>query len=239
MPSPGMRFVFVSLRLAIIFAALATSATARAEAEFDGEVDLLEVHLGKGDDHLVLDSTFTIGAGSSRFVAKFAGGSDTRTALDDGEIQALYSRELSESVAVLGGVRHDLREGPNLTHGALGVEATLTPWLDGEHFFFVSQHGDLTGSGQLIASWDLSSQLTLEPRLVLGWSGQKIPTQALARGFTDVEVSVRLRHPLGDNLDLYVGAIHERLLGGTRDIALASGDTAKVTRGVIGAGLSF
>lgn len=220
-------------------AVLATSATARAEVEFDGEVDLFELHLGEGDDHLVLDSTFTIGTDSSRFVAKFAGGSDTRTAFDDGEIQALYSRELSDSVAVLGGLRHDLREGPSLTHGALGFEAALAPWLESEHFFFVSQHGDLTGSGHLIASWDLSPRLTLEPRLVLGWSGQRIPAEALASGFTDVEVAVRLRRPLGENLDVYAGIIHERLLGGTRDIALASGDKSRVSLAVIGVGLSF
>lgn len=61
----------------------------------------------------------------------------------------------------------------------------------------------------------------------------------MASGFTDVEVSVRLRRPLGENLNVYVGAFHERLLGETRDIALASGDTARVTLAVIGVGLSF
>ena len=38
---------------------------------------------------------------------------------------------------------------------------------------------------------------------------------------------------------VYIGIIHERLLGGTRDIALASGDKSRVSLAVIGAGLSF
>lgn len=218
---------------------LAAPVAVHAEDSFEGEIELLEVHLGKGDDHLVLDSTFTIGAGSNQLVLKVEGGSDTRTAFDDVEVQALYARKLTNAVTILGGVRHDFREGPDLTHASLAIQAGLAPWLEGEHFFFVSQHGNLTGSGQLIASWELSPRLTLEPRVAVGWSGQDIPDEALASGFTDIESSVRLRHALDENFDVYVGVTHERLLGGTRNLAMASGEAAKVTRAVIGAGLSF
>lgn len=224
--------------LLILAGMFAAPVAAHADEGFGAEIEL-EVHLGKGDDHLLLDSTFTAGAGSNQFVVKVEGGSDTRTAFDDVEIQALYSRKLSDSVAILGGVRHDFRKGPGLTHGSLAIEAELAPWLEGEHYLFLSEHGDLTGSGQLIANWKLTSRLTLEPRLAFGWSGQDIPGEALASGFTDIESSVRLRYALGQNLDVYVGVIHERLLGGTRAAATASGDPAKVTRAVIGAGYSF
>lgn len=187
----------------------------------------------------MLDSTFTAGSGPNQLVVKVEGGSDTRTAFDDFGIQALYSRKLSDSLAILGGVRHDFREGSDLAHGSLAIQALLALWLEGEHYLFLSEHGDLTGSAQLVASWELSSRLTVEPRLAFGWSAQNIPDEALASGFTDIEGSVRLRHALGEKLDVYVGVIHERLLGGTRDIAVASGDSANVTRAVIGAGLSF
>lgn len=226
-------------RLLILAGMLAAPVAARADDGIEAEIELLEVHLGRGDDHLVLDSTFTAGAGSNQFAIKVEGGSDTRTAFDDVEIQALYSRKVSDSVAIMGGVRHDFRQGPNLTHGSLAIEAEFAPWLESEHFLFMSEHGDLTGSGQVIASWELSSRLALEPRLAFGWSAQDIPNEALASGFTEIEGSVRLRRALGENLDVYVGVTHERLLDGTRDIAVAAGDTAKVTRAVIGVGLSF
>ncbi len=61
----------------------------------------------------------------------------------------------------------------------------------------------------------------------------------LDSGLTDVELSVRLRRSLGENVNIYTGVIHERLLGGTRDIAIAHGETAKVTRAIFGIGLSF
>ena len=234
-----MRFAPISKWLAVLAGILAAPPAAHADVAVAGEVDLLEVHLGNGADHLVLDSTLTASAGPNRFVVKITGGSDTRTAFDEGQILTLYSRDLSESVAILGGVRHDLRTGRGLTHGSLGIEAELTPWLEGEHYVFVSENGNLTGSGQLLGRWKIAPALTIEPRMGFGWSGQRIPDEAQASGLTDLELSVRLRHPLGENLDVYVGAIHERLLGGTRRIAAASGDPANVTRAVIGAGLSF
>ena len=212
---------------------------AHADDGFETEIDLLEVHLGKGEDHLVLDSTFTLGAGSNQVVLKVEGGSDTRTAFDDFGIQALYSRKLSGSLAILGGVRHDFREGSDLTYGTVAIELELTPWLEGEHSFFFSQDGDLTGGAQLVASWNLSPRLTAEPRVALGWSSRDIPAEALGNGLTDIEISVRLRRQLGANVDVYVGAIHERLLGGTGNFARASGDPVEVTRGVVGAGLTF
>lgn len=236
----GMRNpVVLSHCLVAAAAILAAPAAAHANDGFEGAVDLLEVHLGNGANHLVLDTTFTAGAGPNQLVVKVAGGSETRTSFDDLEIQALYSRRVSGTVAILGGVRHDFRAGEDLAHAALGIEMELTPWLAGEHYFYLSERGDMTGGAQLVARWELSSRLTVEPRLALGWAGRDIPGEALASGATDLEGSVRLRHAFGRKLDLYVGVTHERLLGGTREIAVDSGASARVTRAVLGAGLSF
>lgn len=218
---------------------VALPATASAEDAFSAEIDLLEVHVGKGDDHLVLDSTFTLGGDADQFVVKLEGGSDTRTSFDDVEVQALYSRTFSEAFTILAGVRHDIREASDLTHASFGIASELAPWIEAEHFTFLSQHGDLTGSGQLTGSWDLAPRLALEPRLALGWSAQDVAAEDLAGGLTDIEASVRLRRSLGKNANVYGGVIHERLLGGTRDIAVAGGDPARVTRAILGVGFSF
>lgn len=63
-------------------------AIAAAQTTAELEVELLEVHLGWG--------------------------SETRTAFDDFELQALYSRSLADKVAVGFGMRHDMRAGSNL-----------------------------------------------------------------------------------------------------------------------------
>ncbi|MCF8709658.1 copper resistance protein B [Rhizorhapis sp. SPR117] len=145
--------------LAAFFTLGVISAPAAAQVPLELEVDLLEVHLGKGDDHLLLDSTLTAGAGNDQFLVKLTGGSETRTSFDDLEAQALYSRSLSESAAVHLGVRHDMRAGSNLTHGVAGLVVELLPGFEAEHYFYVSQHGDLTGSAQLLLGVDLAPQL--------------------------------------------------------------------------------
>lgn len=203
------------------------------------EVDLLEVHLGKGEDHLLFDSTLTAGEGDNQLLVKVAGGSDTRTGFDDLEVQGLYSRSLSKSAQLHFGVRHDIRPGSNLTHGVAGLVVELRPGLDAEHYFFVSQHGNLTGSAQVVWGLDVTPKLVLEPRVALGWSAQAIPGEDLGQGVTDIEASLRLRRSLGENFNLYTGIVHERLVGPTRSIALAAGDPSRVTRAIVGLGLNF
>lgn len=231
--SPATRWLLLLAGL------VACPAAASAEDSFAAEIDLLEIHVGKGHDHLVLDSGLTVGAGADQLVIKLAGGSDTRTSFDDVELQGLYARTLSDRVTLLAGVRYDIRDASNLAHASMGVVADLGSGVEAEHYAFVSQHGKLTGSGQLIARWDVAPRLTLEPRLALGWSAQDVPAEDLGSGPTDVEVSVRLRRAFGENVNFYTGIIHERLLGGTRDIAIAHGETTKVTRAIFGIGLSF
>ncbi|MBA4759653.1 MAG: copper resistance protein B [Sphingosinicella sp.] len=214
-------------------------AIAAAQTVVELEVDLLEVHVGRGDDHLVLDSTLTLGDGADQLLVKAAGGSDTRTAFDDFEVQALYSRSLSDKAALHLGVRHDVRAGSDLTHGVAGMVVDVLPGLEAEHYVFVSQDGDLAGAGQLLLGVDLTPRLVLEPRLAVGWSAQEIPDEDLGNGFTDVEASLRLRHSLGEHFNVYTGVVHERLLGSTRSIAVAAGDPWRVTRAVLGFGFSF
>ncbi len=214
-------------------------AIAAAQTAVELEVDLLEVHVGRGDDHLVLDSTLTLGGGTDQLLVKAAGGSETRTAFDDFEVQALYSRSLSDKAALHLGVRHDVRAGSDLTHGVAGMVVDVLPGLEAEHYLFVSQDGNLTGAGQLLLGVDLAPRLVLEPRLAVGWSAQEIPGEDLGNGLTDVEASLRLRHSLGEHFNVYTGVVHERLLGSTRSIAVTAGDPSRVTRAVLGFGFSF
>jgi copper resistance protein B len=235
----GMRYSAASRWFMLLAGLTAFPVAVCAQDGISAEIDLLEIHVGNGHDHLVLDSGMTVGTGADQLVIKVEGGSDTRTSFDDVEIQALYSRTLSDRVTMLAGVRYDIRDASNLAHASLGVVGDLGSGIEAEHYAFVSQHGNLTGSGQLIARWDIAPRLALEPRLALGWSAQDVLAEDLGSGPTDVEVSVRLRRSLGESLNIYTGVIHERLLGGTRDIAAAHGETAKVTRAIFGIGLSF
>lgn len=227
------------LQLAAASLAFGFQPAVAAAQEVGLEVDLLEVHLGNGDDHLLLDSTLTVGGGPDQLLVKLAGGSETRTSFDDLEVQAFFSRSLSEKAALHLGVRHDIRAGSDLTHGAAGLVVEFLPGLEAEHYFYVSQDGDLTGAGQLLLGVDLTPRLALEPRLIVNWSAQGIPAEDLGSGMTDIEASVRLRRSLGEHFNIYTGVVHERLVGSTRSIAVAAGDRSRVTRAIVGLGFSF
>lgn len=234
-----MKIRFVLQLAATIIALGFQPAIAAAQTAVEVEVDLLEVHLGRGSDHLLLDSTLTFGDGADQLLVKMAGGSETRTAFDDFELQALYSRSLSDKAALHFGMRHDMRVGSNLTHGVAGLVVEVLPGLEAEHYLFVSQDGELTGAGQLLLGVDLAPRLVLEPRLAVGWSAQEIPGEDLGNGLTDVEASLRLRRSFGEHFDIYTGVVHERLVGSTRSIAVAAGDPSRVTRAIVGLGFTF
>ena len=206
--------------------------------QISGEVDLFEMHLGSGDDHFVFDGEVQAGDRHGA-TFKLSGGSDLGPRIDEVTAQALYTFRPREGAALMAGVRHDLREGGNLTLGVLAVTADLGEIVSAEHFLFVSEDGDVTGEAMALAALPLSQKLTLEPRAEFAWSAQRVPGEELASGVTEVTLSARLRHAIGPMVNVYLGAIHERLVGGTRRIARARGDPGHVTRAVIGAGLAF
>ena len=228
---------------AIVAVALATGigtdvATA-ASLPIRAEVDLLELRIGPGNRHLALESTVTAGADLHQFALKVDGGSDARVAFDWLQFQALWMPQVSSGATLAVGLRRDESKGRDLTYAAAGAELDLAPWLAGEHYFYLSRHGDLTGGAKLSARWPLTKRLTLEPRVQLGWSAQEIPAEKLSAGLTDMQASIRLRRAMCGNADLYVGVLHRRLIGGTYSIARSAGDAVAGTTAVIGMGLSF
>lgn len=224
---------------ALAVSALALPSAAQANVPVSVDLELLEMHFGEGDDHFVFDGVITAGGGPNLFILRGEGGSDVGPRLDEVEAMALYGRDLAGAATLMVGVRRDFRGGTDLNHGVIGVEGDLAPWLAAEKLVFLSEDGDLTGGALFIGSFGMTESLTLEPRLALSWSAQDIAAEDTASGFTDVEISARLRKQVLDNVDVYIGATHERLLGGTRDIAIAAGDRGDVTMLVIGGGLSF
>lgn len=217
---------------------MCSAAPARAGAP-QGGIDLFELHPGPGPDHLVIESVWEAGAGVEHFALRADGGSETRTAFDNVQLQALWMPQANDRVTLALGVRHDLRQGGDLSHGVLGIEASVLSWLDAEHYFFVSQRGDLTGSGQVTVNVPLGDKWRIEPRVAVNWAARAVPLEGLAGGMTDMNASARLRRSLGDHADLYVGIVHERLLNGTATIARQSDSVTHVTRGVVGFGFAL
>jgi copper resistance protein B len=226
------------LLLSGIAAASLTAGTAQAQ-EISAEVDLLEMHVGSGEDHFVFDGELGVGGERHGVTFKLAGGSDVGPRIDEVTGQALYTFTPRENVSLMAGVRHDFREGSDLTHGVLAVTADIGEIVSAEHFLFLSQDGDVTGEAMALVALPLAASLTLEPRAELAWSAKAVPEEELGSGVTEVALSVRLRRQIGPVVNVYVGVTHERLVGDTKRIAIAQGDRGHVNRAVIGAGFAF
>ncbi len=224
---------------ALAFAAVTLASTARAETRFGVEVDRLELHVGEGPEHFLFDSTFTLGTDTQGLVVKVEGGSDVGAHIDEVGAQALYARSVTDTVRVMVGAGNQFRSGEDLSFASLAVEAEPFPGLEAEHYFFLSEHGDLTGAAQLVYGVDLPAGITLEPRAALGWSAQDVPAEELASGISEFELSLRVRKQLLPALNGYIGVVREELAGGTRDIARANGDETGITRAIVGIGLEF
>lgn len=213
--------------------------TAHADTQFAGTIDLLEMHVGEGDDHFLFDGIFTAGGERHGAALKFEGGSDVGAHVDEVTAQALYTFAPNESTNLLLGVRNDFRSGKDLSHASFGVEWQMIPALASEHYLWLSENGDVTGSTMIVGTLPVTATLTLEPRVSLGWAAQAVPAEEIGAGIGELELSARLRRQIGPALNLYGGIIHERLAGDTLDIAQAQGDDGHVTRAVVGLGLSF
>lgn len=226
-----------------VLAALAAlpflSVPAHAQAELAGQVDLLEMHVGKGDDHFLFDSTFTLSGERHGVALKLEGGSDVGAHIDEVTAQMLYRYSPSGNTNILLGARNDFRSGSDLSHATLGVEVQLTSAISGEHYLWLSEDGDITGAAMVVGTLSLGEELWLEPRVAVGWSARAIPAEDVGAGIGELELPARLRRQIGPLFNVYGGIIDERLVGDTRDIARTQGDNGHVTRAVIGLGLNF
>lgn len=214
-------------------------ATPAFAAPVEAEIDLFELHIGDGDEHFTFDSAISAGWDADRFELRASGGSDVGPTIDNVQLEALYVHNFSDKFTVLAGIRQDVRPGRDLGHASLAFVVLPVDWLELEHFVYLSEDGNLIGSGQVLASLPLSESLAAEPRLNINWSAQTIPQEDVGNGVTDVQAAVRVRKALGPHLEAYAGAIHERLVGQTRSIANAGGNRTRANSVIVGAAYRF
>lgn len=152
----------------------------------EAEVDLFELHVGDGNEHFTFDSAVSVGSDLDRFEVRASGGSDVGPLIDNVQLEALYVHNVSDKLTLLAGARQDVRAGEDLTHGSFAFVVAPVDWLEVEHFFYVSERGDLIGSGQILASFALSGTVTAEPRLNINWAAQDIEQESVTSGITDL-----------------------------------------------------
>ena len=189
--------------------------------------EVLEFVPGGIDRPVRYDLVGWAGGASKRLWAKADGEHGTRAGGGETAVQLLYGRQLTAWWDGQLGVKLDAHYGEGSTSTrtslALGVQGLAPGWFEVEPTLFVSQDGDVSAS--LEASYDLlfTQRLVLQPSLETTVAAQAVPAFGVGSGVNDVELGLRLRYELRRELAPYVGFTWARRLGGTADLAHASG----------------
>jgi copper resistance protein B len=186
-----------------------------------------------GEDGYVWDAQGWYGGDINRFVLKTEGEGTFGGALENAEIQALYSRAIGPFFDLQAGVRFD-PEPDSRTHLVVGVQG-LAPYMfhvDGA--LFLSDRGDLTARVKAEYDQKITQALILQPRIEAEFAAQDIPEREVGAGITKVEPGLRLRYEIVREFAPYVGIEYEAKLGETADIARANGEDPDGLKAVIG-----
>ena len=232
-----------AFRFVLPVLALFSASTALAQDDPDawalsGGFDLIELREGEGAAAFTWDGTFSLGNATDQVMLDTTGGGALDSQIDEIDLRLLYGRTVG-NVTLLAGVRQNLSPGLRDTYAAVGAQGVIAERLSWETFIFFSQQGHVIGEGELVYQLPITDKLYLEPRVTLGWSADSVAEEATRPGFTEGEATVRLRYSVNDRINIYAGVLHERLLGGTRALALEQGDAAQSTIALVGFGLTL
>lgn len=186
-------------------------------------IERLEARIKDGTDGFVWDAQGWWGGDLDRLFVKSEGEGEFGGAVEDAEVQLLYSRAIGPFFDLQAGARLDL-EPETRSHLVLGVQG-LAPYMwhvDGA--LFLSDRGDLTA--RLEGEYDqrITQRLILQPRAELELAAQDIPERGIGAGLTKVEAGLRLRYEIVREFAPYVGVEYETKLGDTAEIARLQGE---------------
>lgn len=156
------------------------------------------------------------------------------------ENQLLGQMPVSDFFDAKAGVRVDTPEGPDRTYAVLGVAGLAPHWFEVDASVYIGDGGDA------FAEFDAEYELLLTNHLILSASLDATVAFSedkeigVGRGLSTTETGIRLRYDLVDrSFSPYLGVVHERTYGDTRDLAEAQGSSTEDWFAVVGARVSF
>ncbi|OGS55568.1 MAG: copper-binding protein [Erythrobacter sp. RIFCSPHIGHO2_12_FULL_63_10] len=186
-------------------------------------IERLEARPGENADGYAWDAQGWYGGDIHKLVVKTEGEGAFSGRLEDGEVQALYSRAITPFFDLQAGVRVDF-EPESRSHLVLGVQG-LAPYMwHVEAALFLSDRGDLTT--RIEGSYDqrLTLRLILQPRLEIELAAQDVPERDVGAGLTSIEAGLRLRYEIVPEFAPYLGVEYAAKPGETGDLARAMGE---------------
>ena len=188
---------------------------------------------GGGEDGWLWDAQAHYGGDLDKFVLKSEGEGEFGGAIEDAEVQALWSHAIGPFFDLQAGARLDL-EPDTRSHLVLGLQGLVPYMWHVDLAAFLSDRGDLTARLEGEYDQKITQSLILQPRLELELAAQDIPERGLGAGLAKIEPGLRLRYEIVPEFAPYLGVEYEAKLGETADLARAAGEDAAGWKFLIG-----
>jgi copper resistance protein B len=209
---------------------------ASENGDFNGSMlmlERLEARVGKGEDAYLWDAQGWTGGDIDKLWIKTEGEGAFGSAVEDAEVQALWSHAIGPWFDLQAGVRYDI-EPDSRGHAVLGVQGLAPYMFELDAAAFLSDRGDLTARVEGEYDQRITQRLILQPRAEISLAAQDIPEIGVGSGVSSVEVGLRLRYEIRREFAPYVGVGYSAKLGQTADFAREDGEDSDVLAALIG-----
>jgi len=202
------------------------------------QADRAELQVRDGADGYLWDLQGFYGGTTHKFWFKSEGEGSFGEAIEDLEIQALYSRAVAPFFDLQAGVRQDLA-GPDTTHAVVGIQGLVPYMFEVDAALFLSHRGDFTARLEAELDQRITQSILIQPRAELNLSAQDVLQLGIGAGIDSFEVGVRLRYEIIREIAPYIGVEQTWRAGRSADFARARGEDPSVTNFVAGIRLWF
>lgn len=197
-------------------------------------VDELEFASGNEGQGVGWTVLVTQGQDDSKLWLRSQGLKNSKDRLDpESSVEALWWRSKSPFWGTLLGVRQDLGKGAT-TWLAAGVEGLAPYWFDVQLTGYVGDDGRLGARAKGAYEVRLTNRLILTPQVETNLYSKRSTDRELGGGFSNVELSARLRYEVSRKFAPYVGFVWERALDDTADFRRADRQRPAEHRVVVG-----
>jgi copper resistance protein B len=197
-------------------------------------VDELEFASGNEGQGVGWTVLVTQGQDDSKLWLRSQGLKNSKDRLDpESSVEALWWRSKSPFWGTLLGVRQDLGKGAT-TWLAAGVEGLAPYWFDVQLTGYVGDDGRLGARAKGAYEVRFTNRLILTPQVETTLYSKRSTDRELGGGFSNVELSARLRYEVSRKFAPYVGFVWERALDDTADFRRADRQRPAEHRVVVG-----
>nr|WP_254908039.1 copper resistance protein B [Sphingobium sp. GW456-12-10-14-TSB1] len=197
-------------------------------------IDELEFATGNEGQGIGWTVQITNGTDNDKLWLRSQGLKNSRDRLDrESSVEAMWWHSSGPFWGTLLGVRQDLGKGAT-TWLAAGVEGLAPYWFEVQLTGYVGDDGRLAARAK--ASYEIlfTNRLILTPQVESNFYSKRSTERELGGGFSNIELSGRLRYELSRKIAPYVGFVWERALGGTADFRRAESESPVERRVVVG-----